>query len=584
VELHRLTGRATDRLLLQEQDAVAAALDYADADALMAAVAEAGRTIAWVSDDVWRRRELWAARSRPAGSGRLLRRVGSPGAQPASSPVEVEPGVAISVDGSGPTEVVLGGDPEADGDVTLALRLAAVGAERGLPLGHGALQRLEHHAPAPGDPWPPELREALVRLLGSGHRATPALEAIDQYHLLVRLLPEWAAVRNRPQRNAYHRFTVDRHLLEAAANAADHSASVSRPDLLLVGALLHDIGKGFPGDHTKAGMEVVDTIGRRMGFPPGDVGLLVTLVRHHLLLADVGTRRDLDDPVTIDTVAQAVGNLSTLELLAALTEADSLATGPAAWGPWKAGLVADLVRRVAARLSGVHEAQPVPPAISDRHRQLMAQSARLGRTVVMAEAPTVTVVARDRPGLLAAVTGVLALRGLDVRSADASGEEGFVVDVFTVEPARGRWPDWERVGDEIDAVLRGTLPLDDQLAEQDRLYGRRRPRSAKPIEASVSFDNNASATSTVVEVHAGDRVGVLHSITQALFSERLDVTVARASTLGDEVVDAFYVRDRISGGKVDASERLERIEAAIRQSLLAPTYAPDNTPDNLETG
>ena len=588
VELHRLTGRASDRLLLQEQDAVAAALDYADADALMAAVAEAGRTIGWVSDDVWRRRDLWAARSRSRVLGRI-RRGGAPGAQPERGPTEAEPGVAIWADENGPTEVVLAPRAPSDSDVTLPLRLAAVAAGRGLPVGQGALRRLERDTPAPDDPWPTDLRLALVRLLGNGHRALPALEAIDQYHLLVRMLPEWAAVRNRPQRNAYHRFTVDRHLLETAANAADLAASVSRPDLLLVGALLHDIGKGFPGDHTEAGVKVVASLGRRMGFPPSDVESLVALVRHHLLLADVSTRRDLDDPVTIDTVAEAVGDLATLQLLAALTKADSLATGPAAWGPWKAGLVADLVRRVSARLSGAHDVEPPSPVISDRHRQLMAQSARLGRTVVMAEAPTVTVVARDRPGLLAAVTGVLALRGLDVRSADASGENEFAVEVFTVEPARGRWPDWERVGDEIDAVLRGTLALDAQLAEQDQLYGRRRPRSARPIEISVTFDNTASATSTVVEVHAGDRVGLLHSITQALFSEGLDVTAARASTLGDEVIDAFYVRDRHTGGKVQASDRLERIEVAVRHSLGTPSLgAPDDGSDDgsndAETG
>ncbi len=187
------------------------------------------------------------------------------------------------------------------------------------------------------------------------------------------------------------------------------------------------------------------------------MAILVGLVRNHLLLPDAATRRDLDDPATIEAVADAVGDRVQLELLAALTEADSLATGPAAWGPWKAGLVADLVRRVATYLS---EGE-IRPGRAPRDRPppgLHAPGRTLGRSVVAADAPDVTVVARDRPGLLAAVTGVFALRGLDVRSADIAGEDGFAVETFVVEPSRSRWPDFELVADELEAVLRGTLP------------------------------------------------------------------------------------------------------------------------------
>jgi [protein-PII] uridylyltransferase len=197
----------------------------------------------------------------------------------------------------------------------------------------------------------------------------------------------------------------------------------------------------------------------------------------------------------------------------------------------------------------------------------MRQAQRLGRTVVAADTPTVSVVARDRPGLLAAVTGVLALRGLDVRSADVVGEDGFAVEIFVVEPSRGRWPDWQQVGDEIDAVLRGTLPLAERLAEQDRLYGRRRPATAHPAESSVAVDNGASATSTVIEIRAPDRAGLLHDVTTALFGQGLDVTTARVSTLGEDVVDAFYVRDRDQGGKVTDPDRLTGVEAAVLAAL-----------------
>ncbi len=574
VELHRTTGRATDRLLLQEQDQVAAALAYADADALMAAIAEAGRTIAWVADDLWRRESLWAtggkrrftkARRRRASPtvGDTVDAEGSSGA--ARHQVNVEPGIVlIGEDGTHRVEVALDTDADVQGDVTLGLRLAAVAAERGLSIARPSLDALAQRAPAPPDVWPDALRQALVRVLATGPAAITALEALDQRGLVTRLLPEWAAVRNRPQRNAFHRFTVDRHLLEAASQASALTGRVERPDLLLVGALLHDIGKGFPGDHTTVGIDIVGRIARRMGFALDDVEVLVSLVRNHLLLPDVATRRDLDDPATVAKVVEAVGSRSTLELLAALTEADSLATGPAAWGPWKAGLVADLVQRASARLSGAELPARVDTLITDRHRRLIQRADALGRSVVAAEAPSVIVVARDRPGLLATVTGVLALRGLDVRSADVAGEDGFAVEVFVVEPNRGRWPDFELVGDELEAALRGTLPLEERLADQARVYaGERRPATAHPPSTSVTVDNAASASSTVIELRSADGVGLLHRVTTSLFELNLDVTAARVSTFGHEVVDAFYVCDKATGGKLADEERIAQVEQAL---------------------
>ncbi|HXQ62933.1 MAG TPA: [protein-PII] uridylyltransferase [Acidimicrobiales bacterium] len=577
VELHRITGRATDRLLLQEQDQVAAALDYDDADALMAAIAEAGRTIAWVADDVWRRRALWTTvrRSRLRRGGR---RGGSAAPSPAGvEPRAVEPGVALSgtEDSPLPDEtVVLGAGADVDGEPGLPLRVAAVAAERELPIARATLDVLASRSPAPPTPWPDALRADLVRVLAAGPPAITALEALDQRDLLTRLLPEWAAVRNRPQRNAFHRFTVDRHLLEAAAEASVLAPTVSRPDLLLLGALLHDIGKGFPGDHTDAGVVIVGDIGRRMGFNQDDVDILVSLVRNHLLLSEIATRRDLDDPATVDTVARAVGDPTRLELLAALTEADSRATGPAAWGSWKAGLVSDLVRRTEAVLTG--GATPMrSPLVTDRHRGFMDQVKKLGRSIVTATGPTVTVVAKDRPGLLAAVAGVLALHGLNVRAADVTGEGDFAVELFDVEPSERRWPDWELVADEIDAALRGTLPLDQRLAKQATAYAHgRRLSTPHPVATDVSVVDAASATSTVIEIRAPDSVGLLYRITATLFASDLDVVAARVSTFGHEVVDAFYVRDRSTGEKIADPERIRRIADAARNAVAADASGP----------
>jgi len=556
VQLHRRAGREQDRLLLQEQDQIAAELSYQDADDLMAAVSFSGRTIAWVSDDAWRRRQLWQPEP-PRRVRGLFSRSKDGGAPPV--PVEAEPGIVL-VGG----EAALADGAAESGDSSLPLRLAAVAAERDIPVTRGSLHRLADKMAPPTDPWPAETREALVRVLLDGHAAIPCLESLDQHNLLTRLVPEWAAVRHKPQRNAYHRFTVDRHLLEAAANAADLADRVERPDLLVVGALLHDIGKGYPGDHTEVGVELIATIGSRMGFTARDVDTLVAMCRYHLLLPDAATRRDLDDPSTIEHVAAAVVDVGTLELLGALTEADSLATGTAAWGSWKAGLVAELVERTRRVLQG--QDAPSGRGVTDDNRSLMAEVRASARPSVHLEPPQVIVAAPDRRGLLASVAGILALHGLDVRSADVTSEDSVALETFTVEVGR-RWPDAARLRQDLEAVLADRFELTDRLAERAAAYaGGQRPSAARPVEPRVSVDNDASATSTVVEVRAPDEMGLLHRVTRALFDRHLNVVSARVSTLGNEVVDAFYVRD-LEGAKIEDPEALELLCAAVADAI-----------------
>ena len=445
-----------------------------------------------------------------------------------------------------------------------------------LPIAREALNLLGRKAPPPPQPWPDDLRATLVRVLATGPPAIAALEAIDQRHLLERYLPEWTAVRNKPQRNPYHRFTVDRHLLEATANAATLAHRVSRVDLLLLGTLLHDIGKGFSGDHTDVGMKVVADVGARIGLPSDDVDTLVTLVRLHLLLPDTATRRDLDDPATAERVAKEVGSRSTLDLLAALVEADSLATGPSAWGSWKAGLVAELVERASRLLAG-EPATPPTPWITDDLRVIMDTVRVHGVPALSVDDPTVTVVAGDRPGLFAEVTGVLALHGLNVRSAVVAGEDGVAVEIFTVEPSRGRWPAAARLADDLAGVMDGSLSIESQLAERARTY--RNERRAIPphlVSTQVSVDNNASATASVVEVRAEDVVGQLHRITQALVDCRLDVSSAKVSTFGSAVVDAFYVHGP-DGGKLTDQQLIAEVEGAIRNRI-------ESSPPGAATG
>ncbi len=557
VQLHRRAGREQNKLLLQEQDEVAGELGEVDADALMRKVATAGRTVAWEGDDAWRRRGAW---SRARASGRRRRRTTDRDGT-ALAPVPGDPDISVGAD-----EVVIGDSADVPGDPSLSLRLAAVAADKDLPIAREALNLLGRKAPSPEVPWPDDVRVALVRVLATGPPAIAALEALDQRHLLERYLPEWVAVRNKPQRNPYHRFTVDRHLLEATAVAATLVHRVTRADLLLIGTLLHDIGKGFPGDHTEVGMTVAADIARRMGLTDRDVEAVVAMVRLHLLLPDTATRRDLDDPATAERVAKEVGNRSMLELLAALVEADSRATGPSAWGSWKAGLVAELVERTGRLLSG-EPAAPATSWITDDLRVVMETVRAHGVPALSIEDPTVTVVAPDHVGLLAEVTGVLALHGLNVRSAVAAGEEGVAVEVFTVEPARGRWPAVTRLSDDLAAVMRGTLSIEDQLARLAHTYRRER-RTVAPqlVSTQVTVDNSASATSTVVEVRAEDVVGQLHRITRALVECRLDVKSAKVSTFGSAVVDAFYVSGA-GGTKITDPGLITALESAVRQRV-----------------
>ena len=334
--LHEVTGRRLDRLVLEEQDEVARALGLLDGDVLLRMLAGAGRTVAYGVDHTFRQTDRLR--------GRRLRRRRADRRPLADGVVEQD------------GEVVLARAADPAGDPVLVLRAAAAAAQAGLPLAPRTLDRLTECPPLPV-PWPAPARDALLALLGAGPSAVGVWEALDTEGLITSLIPDWERVRNRPQRNPLHKFTVDRHLVEAAAHAATLTREVARPDLLLLAALLHDIGKGWPGDHSVTGEVVARDAGRRMGLPDPDVELIASAVRHHLLLPVVATRRDLDDPVTVKQVAALVPSRALLELLHALAIADGLATGPAAWNEWKARLVADLVRRVTAVLAGRADAR-----------------------------------------------------------------------------------------------------------------------------------------------------------------------------------------------------------------------------------
>ncbi|MER6311775.1 [protein-PII] uridylyltransferase [Streptomyces sp. NPDC001657] len=582
--LHLTTGRATDRLSLQEQDQVAAALGVLDADTLLRQTYEAARTVSYAADVTWREvgRVLRARAVKPVLRGLLTGRTAATGER---SPLAE--GV-VELDG----EAVLARTARPERDPVLVLRAAAAAAQAGLPLATAAIRRCATALagrPLP-EPWPAEALEQLVTLLGAGAPTVPVWEALEAEGVITRLLPDWERVRCRPQRNPVHTWTVDRHLVETAVRAAALTRRVHRPDLLLVAALLHDIGKGWPGDHSVAGETIARDMAARLGFDARDTAVIATLVRHHLLLVETATRRDLDDPETVGAVADAVGTTRTLELLHALTEADALATGPAAWSAWRGGLVADLVKRVAARLAGEPEAEPRgaegPTAEQER---LALEAGRTGGPVLALrtraeppaeDAPAVDgpepvgvellIAVPDQPGVLPAAAGVLALHRLAVRAADLQlldpiGDGPVLLLSWRVAAEYGSLPEADRLRADLVRALDGSLDVPARLAERERAYARRsRAVHAPPPRVTVAA--GSSRTATVIEVRAHDAHGLLHRIGRALETARVAVRSAHISTLGADAVDAFYVTSTDGAPLTDAAahEVAAAVEAALQ--------------------
>jgi len=532
VELQR-GGGSSNVLFLDRQDQVAQALGV-DADELMERVSEAGRVVGWESDDAWR--AVWSARAprradreRPVGRGLVVR------------------------DG----EIRLDGDVAVDAE--LVLRCAAAAAYEGLPIAKATLRLCRDGLAPLTERWPDAVRDAFVSLLGGGRPALEQFEALDRYGLLSRVLPEWELVRSRPQRNAFHRFTVDRHLLEAVSQACELIREVARPDLLLVGTLLHDLGKGLPGDHTENGVVLADRIARRMGFDDADVETLVAMVELHLLLPAIATGRDLADAGTMETVAAAVGTSERLDLLAALTEADSLATGPAAWSTWKAELLKRLTTGVRAALAGREAVAvvvaPVIPATYD------------GTPLVEGSDDVVRVIAPATELSLPLQVGALGLQGQDVRRARSWVVDGVAVSEFQVAARFGRAADWTTYAADLVAWLERPDELGRRLDELAAPYRHHhRATAARPAPPRVIVD--ATGRDTLVEVRVADGIGVLYRITQALVGLDLRAHRAFVSTLGHEVVDTFYVTG-LDGLPVQDPVVLARIEPAIAAALGA---------------
>ncbi|HWO70438.1 MAG TPA: ACT domain-containing protein [Actinomycetota bacterium] len=583
--IHLETGKRSDRLILELQPGVAAAMGFVDEpglaapDGLMRAVFEHARQVEHVGG---------AVIDRFLAGDRLV------------AGVELDPTPAG------------------------VLRAFADLATRSAPPAPGFLDAVERADVPDPVPWDDEVREAFLRLLRAGEGAAAALDALDRMGLLVRFLPEWAPVRCRPQRDPYHRSPVDVHLLDTLAGAArllggeDEDDPVARealplvpdPDGFLLGALLHDVGKVGLGGHVAAGVRQARSALDRMGLPAACRDLASFLVEHHLLLSDTATRRDLEDDDLVLDVAATVGDQGRLAALYLLTVADARATGPAAWTPWRRTLVRELVAKVQHVLERGEMGPELAERLADRAEALRrllagedpAEVERFLRRVphgYLAAVPTeraaahlrllraplgaaevrtlvepgarpgthaLTVVAPDRPGLLSWIAGALALAGLSILTAQVfTTEDGVAVDLFEVEGAfepqidEARWRSFRR---SLRRALEGRLDLAHLVEERRRHYPR--PRAEIPVRVSV--DNGASDFFTVVEVGAADRLGLLFDVTRTLAELGLDVHLAKVATYGARVVDAFYVRD-VLGRKLEDPGAIAALERALVERL-----------------
>ena len=547
--LHQMSGRNKDRLLFQEQDAVARELDYIDADALMSDVAQAARSVDYLLEFTWHQ----LGQRNKDGLGRFLRK-------PRTDIVAKNLNVSQK-------EIVINPSADIHSDPMLGLRAAATAAQLGLPISLDSYSLLSA-ALAEGkgllpNPWPREAREHLISLIGAGESMVSIFEALDQEEIIFHWIPEWRALRSLPQRNALHRHTVDRHMVETAVHAAALTRKVHRPDLLLFAALFHDIGKGDVEDHSLRGERLIQPLAQRIGFPPEDVEVIKILVKHHLLLSATATRRDLDDPATIQSIVAVIPDLTTLELLHALSIADGEATGSAGWSDWKATLVSDLVKRVKKAMSGSSTIAAQPEITPDQLK--VAESGVLQVNLEHREnGYSIEIISPDKPGLLSLVAGVINTSRLDVRSARTKTHGSSAVMKWIVTP--------EPHAPAITAqILRSEIEkaFNDASHIEDRLIARAQAYASIPSipvpDPIVEFFNDGATEATIIEVRSHDRPGLLFRIGAGITQSKVDIRSAIVTTLGAEAIDTLYVTE-LTGGPL-SDERANEVASRLLQLL-----------------
>lgn len=532
--LHDVTGKRGDRLSHDVIPEIAARMGMG-AEELDLHVRNLGRRTAHLSALVWRRVDEVLA---PKPSPTSRRRVGA-GPQLDS----IAPGVAIL-----DREVVLTASARPSRDPELTLRVAYEAASRKLGVSAASAVRMAAEMSIPVEPWPSSANRLLVNLLATGSGLVEVWEELDYAGVIDNWLPEWSAIRLRGSSSPVHKFTVDRHSIETCVKVKSKLRDVSRPDILVVAALLHDIGKGVEGDHSDIGAPMAEAIALRWGFSANDAARIGHLVKWHLLLPSVATRRDIEDPSTAANVAEIVGDLDSLELLAALTESDARATSSAAWSPWRAGLIKGLIDKTRAVLQdGVKTPDPEnyegwpegiepPSAFAEGSSAAVSGDAFVGKAFVLEvrkhhAGSLIIVTTPDRAGGMADVAGGIALAGLEVLSARAVTTGPLATTLWEVSR---KDVDAIKLTDRIKSVVDGTIDVDSRLKLK---------QADESVPTTVRVLEERSETATLIEVRAEDRRGLVWTVCRAIARAGLSIRSAHLSTYGPEARDVFYVVD-----------------------------------------
>jgi [protein-PII] uridylyltransferase len=451
-------------------------------------------------------------------------------------------------------------------------------------------------APLAADPVAARLvHDAVVDLRDT---AQPSLlEVMHQLGILAAVMPGWAPCTARVQHDLYHVYTVDQHQLYALAmqkqlargeladvhpTATELWREVTRPGPLLLGTLLHDIGKPLGKGHAEKGAVLAGEIARKLGMPESEIELTEFLVRQHLTMSHLSQRRDLADPEVIERFAEKVGDDEHLVQLYLLTLCDTAMTAPDNLTAWKAELLRELVMRTRAHLAQLRDPVELASREIARHAQLVEQ-ARASTPPIALEVhcwpakghSELAIVAPDAPGVLATIAGALTASRVDVLGAVLGHvdlpEGRLVTDVFHVRDLKGEAiPEddarWQRLAGDLRGLLAG--PPDPGAVAA--LIARRRPPSSLPrrVTPAVATEvrlHDDSTRATIVEVFTRDRMGVLYAITQTLAELGLDISLAKISTEGEKVADVFYVT-RAGKHLTDEAERarlVTRLTAAL---------------------
>jgi [protein-PII] uridylyltransferase len=473
----------------------------------------------------------------------------------------------------------------------------------------------------------PEARELFLGICRSWGRTAQTLREMHELGVLGRYLPEWGALTCLVQYDIYHKFTADQHSLIAVQNLealapgqspdsegnAQVVSELERPGLLMLGMLLHDIGKGKGHGHVAKGIPLIETLSARMGLAPEDADKVIFLVAHHLTMSHVAQRRDIDDPKTIETLAGVCRTPERLRMLYLLTCADMRAVGPGVMTGWQAQILWDLYARTLTRLTGGQRERPTRESVAQRVTEAMRGD--VARTAVAAHlallsdryltttspqriaahlrlldrladggvlatelfhhpdlgSSELVVATRDVPGLFSIIAGTLASQGINILSAQIhTRADGIALDTFQVNDPFGEAVTeearWRRTLEALRRVLRGEAGVEDLLARRRAVYP---SGDGVPGPPKISVDNQISDSRTVVEVKCPDRVGLLYVITRTLSGHGLDIASARIATEIDHAYDTFYVTDR-QGRRLEDEAAMARVRESLEDALLKP--------------